>query len=129
MARSGKYGTFIRTPVHIRNGRIQYGHRRIIRKLHLFSSPHILEKDGDRCYTDGLEQFGRDEIEVLNTDAQPKDLRAFLISLASYVLENNLELHDGETIGFSEEDKHSITRSEGEVLPGMTLKISYSPMD
>ena len=90
----------------------------------------LYESERGLCgYTDGLEQFGRDEIEVLNTDAQPKDLRAFLISLASYVLENNLELHDGETIGFSEEDKHSITRSEGEVLPGMTLKISYSPMD
>ena len=90
----------------------------------------LYESERGLCgYTDGLEQFGRDEIEVLNTNAQPKDLRAFLISLASYVLENNLELHDGETIGFSEEDKHSITRSEGEVLPGMTLKISYSPMD
>ena len=52
-----------------------------------------------------------------------------MVGIVSYVLENNVELHDGETIGFSEEDKHSITRSKSDVLPGMTLKISYSPMD
>ena len=86
--------------------------------------------EGGLCgYTDGLEQFGREEIEVLDTDAAPEDLRNFMVGIVSYVLENNVELHDGETIGFSEEDKHSITRSKSDVLPGMTLKISYSPMD
>ena len=79
-------------------------------------------------YTDGLEQFGRDEIEVLDTDAQPEELRDFLASLVSYILENDVELHAGETIGFSAEDKHAITRSEGVALPGITLKISYEPM-
>lgn len=86
--------------------------------------------EGGLCgYTDGLEQFGREEIEVMDTDAAPEDLRNFMVGIVSYVLENNVELHDGETIGFSEEDKHSITRSKSDVLPGMTLKISYSPMD
>ena len=34
----------------------------------------------------------------------------------------------GETIGFSAEDKHTITRSKGVALPDqMTLKISYVP--
>ena len=42
-----------------------------------------------------------------------------------------MELHDGETIGFSEEDKHTITRSKGVALPEeqMTLKISWEPLD
>ena len=47
--------------------------------------------------------------------------------LASYVLENDVELRDGETIGFTADDKHAITRSPGVGLPEeqMTLKISW----
>ncbi|MBQ3010198.1 MAG: DUF4261 domain-containing protein [Methanocorpusculum sp.] len=77
------------------------------------------------CYTYGMEQFGKDEMEVLNAGGQPSDVRNFLLDLVSYVLDSDVILHDGETIGFSAEDKHTITRSEGVSMPGMTLKISY----
>lgn len=77
------------------------------------------------CYTYGMEQFDKDEIEVLDVDAQPSEVRNFLLDLVSYVLESGVTLRDGETIGFSAEDKHAITRSEGVSLPGVTLKISY----
>ena len=88
-------------------------------------------EDGICGYTYGMEAFGKDEMEVLDTDASPNQLRDFLASLASYVLENDVELHDGETIGFSAEDKHTITRSPGVGLPEeqMTLKISWEPSD
>ena len=80
-------------------------------------------------YTYGMEAFGKDEVEVLDTDADPYDLLDFLASLASYVLENDVELHDGETIGFTADDKRAITRSPGVGLPEeqMTLKISWEP--
>ena len=55
--------------------------------------------------------FGKEEMEVLNTDAEPEELRDFLASLASYVLACDVTLQDGETIGFSADDKHTITRS------------------
>lgn len=45
--------------------------------------------------------------------------------MAAYVLEEDVLLKDGETIGFSPEDKHAIVRSEGVSLPEMTLKITY----
>ena len=78
-------------------------------------------------YTYGMEAFGKDEMEVLGADAEPGDLRDFLASLASYVLGSDVELHDGETIGFTADDKHTITRSPGVGLPEeqMTLKISW----
>ena len=84
-------------------------------------------KNGLNGYTYGMDAFGKEEMEVLGTGADPNDLRAFLASLASYVLENDVELHDGETIGFSADDKHAITRSPGVGLPEeqMTLKISW----
>ena len=64
-------------------------------------------------------------MEVLDADAKPSDVRNFLLNMAAYVLENDVMLNDGETIGFSAVDKHSITCSEGVALPGMTLKIEY----
>ena len=65
-------------------------------------------------------------MEVLDADAQPSQVRDFLASLVSYVLEGDVTLQDGETIGFSAEDKHPITRGEGVSLPGVTLKIGYA---
>ena len=81
-------------------------------------------------YTYGMDVFGKEEMEVLNTDAEPEDLRDFLTSLASYVLACDVTLKDGETIGFSADDKHTITRSPGVSLPEeqMTLKIGYEPI-
>lgn len=81
-------------------------------------------------YTYGMDVFGKEEMEVLNTDAEPEELRDFLASLASYVLACNVTLQDGETIGFSADDKHTITRSPGVSLPEeqMTLKIGYEPI-
>lgn len=81
-------------------------------------------------YTYGMDVFGKEEMEVLNTDAEPEELRDFLASLASYVLACDVTLQDGETIGFSADDKHTITCSPGISLPEeqMTLKIGYEPI-
>ena len=68
-------------------------------------------------------------MEVLDAAAQPSEVRDFLASLVSYVLGCDVTLQDGETIGFSPEDKHSITRGPGVSLPGTTLKISYEAME
>ncbi len=77
------------------------------------------------CYTYGMFLFGKDEMEVLDAKGQPSEVRDFLANMVSYVLDCDVTLYDGETIGFSEEDKHFITRSEGVSLPGQTLKITY----
>lgn len=81
---------------------------------------------GISAYTYGMDMFGKDEMEVLEANGDPAELRDFLINLAAYVLENDAELHDGETVGFTADDKHTVMRSEGVALPDkMTLKISY----
>lgn len=82
-------------------------------------------ESGICCYTYGMEQFGKDEMEVLDADGKPSEVREFMIRVAVYVLDENVTLRDGETIGFTAEDKHAISRGEGVSLPGMTLKISY----
>lgn len=81
-------------------------------------------------YTYGMSVFGKDEMEVLDADAEPGDLRDFLASVVSYVLKSDVKLQDGDTIGFSADDKHTITRSNGVSLPyQMTLKISYESFE
>ena len=81
--------------------------------------------EGVCAYTYGMTAFGMDEMEILDAGAQPAAVRDFLVSLAGYVLEEGVVLRDGETIGFSEEDRHAITRGQGVSLPGTTLKIAF----
>lgn len=77
-------------------------------------------------YTYGMDTFGKRELEVLDAKVDGNNVYDFLISLVSYILEENVELQDGETIGFSKNDIHEIRLSKGVALPDQdTLKISY----
>ena len=75
-------------------------------------------------YTYGLRKFGKEEIEVY-APADLSDIRDFLMDIVHYILSDDVTLQDGETIGFSEEQKLAITLSEGIALDGMTLKLEY----
>lgn len=85
----------------------------------------IRSENGISGYTIGLKSFGKDEIEVLDSQAAPAELRDFLIDISGYIVEQNITLRDGETIGFSAEQKLPITRSEGVYVEGESLKIGF----
>lgn len=87
----------------------------------------LYRREGGVCgYTYGMDVFGKEELEVLDADAEPSEVREFLVNLAGYLLASDVTLKDGETIGFSAEDKHRITRSPGVALPEQsTLKVSF----
>ncbi|MEO4052437.1 DUF4261 domain-containing protein [Solibacillus sp. CAU 1738] len=76
-------------------------------------------------YTYGLRAFGKDEIEILDSQVSPAELREMLIDISGYIVEENVTLRDGETIGFTVEQKLPISRSEGVYLDGDTIKIKY----
>ena len=76
-------------------------------------------------YTSGMRALGYEEMEVLDADAQPADIREFLSDIALYVVEEDVVLEDGETIGFSAEQKLPITKSRGAAVEGNTLKIGF----
>lgn len=84
-------------------------------------------REGGVCgYTYGMDVFGKEELEVRDADADPLAVREFLVSLAGYVIGSDVTLNDGETIGFSQGDRHRITRSPGVALPDQpTLKVSF----
>lgn len=82
---------------------------------------------GMNGYTYGMTAFGKDEIEVVESTASPAELHEFLFDMACYVLYDDVLLKDGETIGFSEDEKLPITRSKGAAVEGDSLKIAFMP--
>ena len=82
-------------------------------------------ENGLSTYTYGMKDFGKLELEILDADEDAGKLLSFISAIASYILQDDVELKDGETIGLSEDDIHQITLSKGVALPEKTLKISY----
>lgn len=83
------------------------------------------EKEKQSIYTYGLKDFGKKEMEILNSSKEHGELSDLMYNLSHYVIANNVDLKDGETIGFSAEQKLKISESQGVFLDGVTLKIEY----
>lgn len=80
---------------------------------------------GNNAYTYGLSVFGRDEIEILNSQKSLEELRDFLYQITGYMIGCDVTLQSGETIGFSEDERFPIVRSAAVALEGDTLKIEF----
>ena len=76
-------------------------------------------------YTYGLEQFGKKELEIIKSLEEAEEVYNFLVSISDYIITSNVVLNDGETIGFSEEQKIQISVSEGIALDGETIKLGF----
>jgi len=77
-------------------------------------------------FTYGLRALGKQEIEVIGSHAQPQELFSFLLSISEYILSEDIELKDGETIGFTEEQRLPITVSKSVSYDdGDTVKIGF----
>jgi len=83
------------------------------------------ENEKQSVYTYGLKDFGKKEMEILNSNKDHGELSDLMYNLSHYVIAQNVELKDGETIGFSTEQKLKISESKGVFLDGTTLKIEY----
>lgn len=76
-------------------------------------------------YTYGMSYFDKDELEVQDSAHTTGEVYEFLTAIAGYVIESDVMLRDGETIGFSAEQKLSITKSAASAIDGESLKIGY----
>ena len=77
------------------------------------------------AYTYGMEGFGKKEMEILASFESPEDVYYFLQAIADYVITSDVILQDGETIGFTAEQKIPISQSKGVAVNGTTLKLGY----
>ena len=75
--------------------------------------------------TYGLEQFGKEEIEILDSSADMIMIYQFIYQIIGYLIVQNGQLNDGEAIGFSNQRTYSVTRSPGTVMKGITVKIDF----
>ena len=48
-----------------------------------------------------------------------------LLNIAGYIIQEDVTLQDGETLGYTAEQKLPITRSQGINVEGMSLKIEF----
>lgn len=86
-----------------------------------------LRKENGRhsVYTYGLSDFGKLEMEIIESENSIEELNEMMFNLAHYVIAYNVTLKDGETIGITAEQKLKISESKGKFLEGKTLKIEY----
>lgn len=82
-------------------------------------------ENGVSGYTCGMKCFGKDEMEIIDSQKKPSEIRDMLINIASYVILDDVILHDGETVGMSATQRHKITKNEGINVDGDSLKIQF----
>lgn len=82
-------------------------------------------KDGDKSsvYIYAMKEFGKSEMEIINSAMNSDKLYYFLISILQYILKDDVQLKDGETIGFTEDEKIKIKESKAVYLEGNSLKL------
>jgi hypothetical protein len=83
------------------------------------------EKGKQSVYTYGLADFGKREMEIVDSNHTLEELNEMMFNMVNYVIAYNVTLKHGETIGLSAEQKLKITESKGRYIDGMTLKIKY----
>lgn len=75
------------------------------------------------AYTYGLKEFGKQELEVVDSFLSMEDLYNFLANVAHYIISNNVTLKNGETIGSTVNEKITIKASKGVFVDGVSLKL------
>ena len=91
----------------------------------IFIGLYSSEDEKINAYTYGMEGFGKKEMEIIGSSQNPEDIYYFLQGVADYVITSDVILQDGETIGFSAEQKIPISQSKGIAVNAVTLKLGY----
>jgi len=82
------------------------------------------ESEGVSCgSTRGLRVFGHEELEVRGSTASPSVVMDLLANVASYIVESGAVLMPGETLGYTDDQKLTITAVEGSFVEGHALQI------
>jgi len=80
-------------------------------------------EQGNSIYTYGLSNFAKQEMEVINSKLQIEELYNFISNISAYVINSDVTFRNGETLGYTEEQKIKITTSKGQFTEGQTLKL------
>ncbi len=76
-------------------------------------------------YTYGLKAFGKEEIEVLDSNEAIYDLFEMLMNITQYVLLNDVTFKPGQTLGYTPKQQIMISYSKGSYVEGNSFKLFY----
>jgi hypothetical protein len=79
---------------------------------------------GNSVYTYGLTEFGKQEMEVIDSKLGLEELSTFVLNISLYVIRNNITFKSGETLGYTAEQKIKISSSKGQFVEGQSLKLA-----
>lgn len=83
------------------------------------------ENDTWNSYTYGMENFDKEEMEIVGTQKDIFAIYRFMLNIITYVITNDDTLKPGESIGVSKDESYEISRSAGVAFDGETLKIAF----
>ncbi|HKO80933.1 MAG TPA: DUF4261 domain-containing protein, partial [Chitinophagaceae bacterium] len=78
---------------------------------------------GNSLYTYGLTEFGKQEIEIINSKSGLEELYDFAGNIVEYVVGSDVTFKSGETLGYTADQKIKITSSKGVFVHGQSLKL------
>jgi hypothetical protein len=89
-----------------------------------------LEQNDDgsfRYFTTGLTSFDRPEIEIDRSSQNPQEILEFCHAIVCYLLNNRVDIAEGETIGRSDDEKIRITYEPSMFeRDGNVMKLAYT---
>jgi hypothetical protein len=86
----------------------------------------VYSEDGmQSAYTVGMHAFNKKEMEILDSGQSMNEISTLLANLADYVISNDAVLEDGETVGFTKDQRLKLSISRGQFVNGETVKIEY----
>jgi hypothetical protein len=78
-----------------------------------------------RLFTVGMSQFGLMELEIPAPSLSWGELRIWTMNLAAHLIEQQLTIGDGETVGISDQQRIRVSHSSSFVnRPGLVLRLS-----
>lgn len=80
-------------------------------------------EDRNSAYSYGLKAFDKLEMEFVNVPLDLRELHTFLSQICGYVVKSNVTFKNGETLGFTADQKIKIVQSKGIFVEGESFKL------
>lgn len=80
-------------------------------------------ENGNNVYTHGLAAFDKLDMEIINTKLDLEELHNLVWNISAYVINQDITFKNGETLGYTAEQKIKISKSAGHFVEGQTLKL------
>lgn len=83
--------------------------------------------EGNSGYTNGMKDFNKAELEIINSKAGLDGVRAFLFNIAHYIIENDAAFENGDTCGVTDDEEVAVEVVAGRFVKGTVCKLLYRP--